>query len=182
MSNPVCLHCRRSTRALDLIPDREICTFCAVKLPADQYPPRCEKVSQDTFIDRLILTTTPTVPGREITESVGIVSAQVAIGLNLFKDLGQAFRDVAGGRSANLQNMLAASRKAAFDEIEQEARRTRCGCRRRRRFRHLRILRRQRHGARLGHRHRCPLRADPAGRGSRLTTNTNQPTLTRRTS
>lgn len=123
MSNPVCLHCRRSTRALDLIPDREICTFCAVKLPADQYPPRCEKVSQDTFIDRLILTTTPTVPGREITESVGIVSAQVAIGLNLFKDLGQAFRDVAGGRSANLQNMLAASRKAAFDEIEQEARR-----------------------------------------------------------
>ena len=95
MSTPVCLQCQLSTRRLDFIPDREICVFCAVKLPADQYPPRCTDADSlaPAIQTKLILTTTPTVPGREITESVAIVAAQVAIGLNLFKDIATAWSD-----------------------------------------------------------------------------------------
>ena len=48
---------------------------------------------------RIVLTTTATVPNREIKEVVDIVSAEVAVGMNIFKDIFSAVRDVVGGRA-----------------------------------------------------------------------------------
>ena len=46
----------------------------------------------------IVLTTTASVPNREIKEVVDIVSAEVAVGMNIFKDMFSAVRDVVGGR------------------------------------------------------------------------------------
>ena len=48
---------------------------------------------------RIVLTTTATVPNREIKEVIDIVSAEVAVGMNIFKDMFSAVRDVVGGLS-----------------------------------------------------------------------------------
>ena len=36
---------------------------------------------------RIVLTTTAAVPNREVKEVVDIVSAEVAVGMNIFKDM-----------------------------------------------------------------------------------------------
>jgi uncharacterized protein YbjQ (UPF0145 family) len=69
----------------------------------------------------LILVTTPTIPGRDIDEAIGIVSAQVAFGMNVFKDIATAWRDVFGGRANSLQGVLADSRKHVLAELTAEA-------------------------------------------------------------
>ncbi|MEI2300516.1 YbjQ family protein [Ensifer sp. MJa1] len=70
----------------------------------------------------IVMATTPMVPGREITECLGIVSAQVAFGQNIFKDIFTEVRDLVGGRAKAQQKVFADSRKAAFDELTVEAR------------------------------------------------------------
>ncbi|KSV75576.1 hypothetical protein N185_17200 [Sinorhizobium sp. GW3] len=70
----------------------------------------------------MIMATTPMLPGREITECLGIVSAQVAFGQNIFKDIFTEVRDLVGGRAKAQQKVFTDSRKAAFDELAIEAR------------------------------------------------------------
>ena len=55
---------------------------------------------------RIVLATTAGVPNREIKEVVDIVSAEVAVGMNIFKDLFSAVRDVVGGRAGAVQDTL----------------------------------------------------------------------------
>jgi len=70
---------------------------------------------------RVVLTTTANVPNKEIKEVVAIVSAEVAVGMNIFKDMFSAVRDVVGGRAGAVQNTLSDLRGQAFDELRQEA-------------------------------------------------------------
>jgi len=68
-----------------------------------------------------VLTTTANVPNKEIKEVVAIVSAEVAVGMNIFKDMFSAVRDVVGGRAGAVQNTLRDVRGQALDELRQEA-------------------------------------------------------------
>ena len=70
---------------------------------------------------RVVLTTTANVPNKEIKEVVAIVSAEVAVGMNIFKDMFSAGRDVVGGRAGAVQNTLRDLRGQALDELRQEA-------------------------------------------------------------
>jgi uncharacterized protein YbjQ (UPF0145 family) len=70
---------------------------------------------------RVVLTTTANVPNKEIKEVVAIVSAEVAVGMNIFKDMFSAVRDVVGGRAGAVQNTLRDLRGQALDELRQEA-------------------------------------------------------------
>jgi len=70
---------------------------------------------------RVVLTTTANVPNKEIKEVVAIVSAEVAVGMNIFKDMFSAVRDVVGGRAGAVQNTLRDVRGQALDELRQEA-------------------------------------------------------------
>ena len=45
------------------------------------------------------LTTTPEFPGRQIRESLGIVTAECVLGINIFRDVLGSLRDLVGGRS-----------------------------------------------------------------------------------
>ena len=70
---------------------------------------------------RVVLTTTANVPNKEIKEVVALVSAEVAVGMNIFKDMFSAVRDVVGGRAGAVQNTLRDLRGQALDELRQEA-------------------------------------------------------------
>ncbi|MEG3768151.1 heavy metal-binding domain-containing protein [Alteromonas sp. 14N.309.X.WAT.G.H12] len=70
----------------------------------------------------MILTTTPTIEGKNITQYHGIVIGEAVMGANMFKDLFASIRDIVGGRSGAYEGELTKARKLAFSELEQEAR------------------------------------------------------------
>lgn len=67
------------------------------------------------------LTTTFTVPGREIRESLGVVAAECVLGINIFSDLLGGLRDIVGGRSGTHQKALREARQTCLDELASEA-------------------------------------------------------------
>lgn len=69
----------------------------------------------------MIITTTPSIDGREIQGYLGIVVGEAIVGANLFKDLFASVRDIVGGRSATYERELQQARKIAVDEMQTEA-------------------------------------------------------------
>ena len=72
-----------------------------------------------------IISTTPIIEGRTIAAYKGFVSAQVFIGVNIFKDIASSFRDIVGGRSQIIERELAKGEKILISEIQQKALRLR---------------------------------------------------------
>jgi Uncharacterized conserved protein len=66
-------------------------------------------------------TTTPTVEGRPVREYLGIVTGEVIVGANIFRDLFASITDIVGGRSGKYEDVLARARKEALSEMEAEA-------------------------------------------------------------
>jgi uncharacterized protein YbjQ (UPF0145 family) len=69
----------------------------------------------------MILTTTPTIEGRHITQYLGIVTGETIVGANIFKDIMAGIRDIVGGRSGAYEKAFRRARQMAFEEMEQEA-------------------------------------------------------------
>jgi len=69
----------------------------------------------------VLVTTTPSVEGRAITEYKGIVTGEAIMGANIFKDLFAGIRDIVGGRSATYERELRRAREMAMTEIMQAA-------------------------------------------------------------
>lgn len=59
----------------------------------------------------MLLTTTNTIEGKEITQYFGIVSGETIIGANVFKDFFAGIRDIVGGRAGVLTRASYAKRK-----------------------------------------------------------------------
>ncbi len=69
----------------------------------------------------MLLTTTPQVEGREITEYMGIVTGEAIMGANIFQDLFASVRDIVGGRSARYEKEFLKAQKIALEEVEYRA-------------------------------------------------------------
>lgn len=69
----------------------------------------------------MIITTTPNVEGRPIREYLGIVTGEVIVGANIFKDLFAGIRDIVGGRAGAYEQTLRDARGEAFRELAAEA-------------------------------------------------------------
>ncbi|MET1754228.1 heavy metal-binding domain-containing protein [Novosphingobium sp. RD2P27] len=69
----------------------------------------------------MIVTTTPTVEGRPVREYFGIVTGEVIVGANVFRDLFASITDIVGGRSGKYEQVLQRARKEALEEMESEA-------------------------------------------------------------
>lgn len=70
----------------------------------------------------MILTTTPSVEGKEIMEYKGIVFGEVISGINFIKDFTAGLSNIFGGRSATYENELLEAREKALQELEERAR------------------------------------------------------------
>lgn len=68
-----------------------------------------------------ILVTTESCIDLPIAERLDVISAEAVLGMNIFKDIGSAWRDVIGGRNKGVQDELRAARKAVLGELKREA-------------------------------------------------------------
>ena len=55
----------------------------------------------------MLITTTPGIEGRPVTEYLGIVTAQGVLGVIASKDVGAGVRNIFGGRAKSYENELA---------------------------------------------------------------------------
>lgn len=69
----------------------------------------------------MIITTTPSVEGKQIMEYKGIVFGEVVSGVNFVRDIAASFRNVLGGRSSSYEEELVMARQNALREMEQRA-------------------------------------------------------------
>lgn len=69
----------------------------------------------------MIVTTTPTVEGHTITRYVTIVSGEVILGANLFRDISAGIRNLVGGRTKAYEEAMREARHNALQEMVQEA-------------------------------------------------------------
>mgnify|MGYP003652578290 CR=1 FL=1 len=70
----------------------------------------------------MIISTTPALEDRPIRDYLGIVTGEVIVGANIFKDLFANIRDIVGGRAGAYESTLRKARQQAFAELEDEAR------------------------------------------------------------
>jgi len=70
----------------------------------------------------MIVTTTPSVEGRQITGYHGIVVGEAILGANVFRDLFAGITDIIGGRSGAYEQELGRARETAISEMEDRAR------------------------------------------------------------
>ena len=71
----------------------------------------------------MLLSTTPTIQGREIKEYMGVVTGEAILGANIVRDLFAGIRDIVGGRAGAYEDSLAEARNTAMRELEDQARR-----------------------------------------------------------
>ncbi len=76
-------------------------------------------ISQTTT--KMITTTTPNIEGKNIQQYYGVVSAEVIIGANFFKDILGGLRDIFGGRSGTYEKVLDEAKQNAMQELIQKA-------------------------------------------------------------
>lgn len=69
----------------------------------------------------MLVTTTPSIDGREVDAYLGVVAGEAILGANLFKDLFAGIRDIVGGRSGTYEAELRKAREIALHEMAQEA-------------------------------------------------------------
>lgn len=69
----------------------------------------------------IIVTTTPTVEGRQIGQYIRVVTGEVILGINFLRDMGAGFRNIFGGRSQGYEEEIANGRETALAEMVDRA-------------------------------------------------------------
>ena len=67
----------------------------------------------------MIITTTPQIEGKRITQYKGIVFGEVISGVNFIKDFAAGLTNFFGGRSGSYEGELIEARENALREMEQ---------------------------------------------------------------
>lgn len=121
-----CSHCGVAVNILRL--SGGLCPDCSKKALAAEKASRelkqearaeAEAVARKRS-DNIILTT-ETAHNLPVADRLDIVTAEVVIGMNLFKDIFSAFSDTFGGRSKTMQEGLRQARQNALTELRREA-------------------------------------------------------------
>ena len=71
--------------------------------------------------DSMIVTTTPSIEGRPVTDYKGIVTGEAILGANVFRDFFASVRDIVGGRAGAYERVLRDARDEAIKEMTAEA-------------------------------------------------------------
>ena len=71
----------------------------------------------------MIITTSDSIPGKRITETVGLVRGNTIRARHLGKDIFAGLRNIVGGEITEYTKLMAESREQALDRMRDEARR-----------------------------------------------------------
>lgn len=69
----------------------------------------------------MIISTTPSLEGKRITNYYGVVTGETIIGANLFRDFFAGIRDIVGGRASSYEEVLREAKDAALKEMSERA-------------------------------------------------------------
>lgn len=69
----------------------------------------------------MIITTTPSIEGKRITEYKGVVFGEVITGVNFIKDFAAGLTNFFGGRSGSYEGELIEAREEALKELQKRA-------------------------------------------------------------
>lgn len=69
----------------------------------------------------MIITTTPSVEGRKISQYHGIVVGEAIMGANIVRDVFASITDIVGGRSGAYEDKLQDARDTALKELQERA-------------------------------------------------------------
>ncbi len=115
---PVCKSCNDNVSWLYFDKAEGICFSCRERIAP--HPVQSQPV-EDFAYRKVIATTGLTIPNREILEIVDVISAEAAMGVNVFRDIAASLRDAFGGRSQSLQQVMKQARQTCMDELRKEA-------------------------------------------------------------
>ncbi len=93
-------------------------------IEAEREKPAQEERAREEETARLasiVLTTSSSLPNDRTYEVLEIITAECAFGMNVFRDMFAAVRDLVGGRSEATQNVLRDARKTCLTELRREA-------------------------------------------------------------
>lgn len=117
-----CRKCGKSVLALDL--QEGLCEDCLLDFRQESAEEAAKVAARNQAVSARasnILVTTETFVDLPIAERLDVISAEAVLGMNIFKDIGSAWRDVIGGRNKGVQDELRAARKAVLGELKREA-------------------------------------------------------------
>lgn len=107
------------------------CSTCTIRHNEAKRPPEDElsvaisKSTQEDLAEEAeiaaIVLTTETASSLRIVKRIDVVTAEVAYGMHIFKDLFASVRDIVGGRSAAVEKTMRDARKEALNELRREA-------------------------------------------------------------
>lgn len=69
----------------------------------------------------MLMTTTPSIEGKQIDRYHGIVTGETIIGANMFRDIFASIRDIVGGRSHAYEEVLQEAKDTALKEMGEQA-------------------------------------------------------------
>ena len=69
----------------------------------------------------MLMTTTPSVEGKQIVRYLGVVTGETIIGAHVFRDFLAGVRDFFGGRSASYEAVLREAKDTALEEMARQA-------------------------------------------------------------
>jgi uncharacterized protein YbjQ (UPF0145 family) len=70
----------------------------------------------------MILSTTPEVANRQVTQTLGVVSGEAIIGAHIFRDMFAGITNIIGGRAGGYEKALRQARDISLSEMSDEAR------------------------------------------------------------
>lgn len=74
-------------------------------------------------INCMLITTTPNIEGKRITNYIGLVNGEAIIGANLVKDFFAGISDIVGGRSGAYEQGLREAKSIALKDMMDQAQR-----------------------------------------------------------
>ncbi|WP_298608969.1 heavy metal-binding domain-containing protein [uncultured Thiothrix sp.] len=69
----------------------------------------------------MLVSTTPSIEGKRITQYCGVIAGEAILGANIVKDLFAGIRDLVGGRSGTYERELQRAREIALQELQERA-------------------------------------------------------------
>lgn len=72
-------------------------------------------------MESLLITTTPIIQGRTVSQYLGVVSSGVVMGTGFLSELGASVADFFGTRAGGFQDKLSRAREMALQELKEQA-------------------------------------------------------------
>ena len=105
---------------------RKQCQKCLFEIDYDNPQPFIESKNEKAVKIEIPnydiqFTTTSSFPESPTIETLGVITAECAMGMNILKDMMTGLSDIFGGQSKTIQNQLKSAKQYCFDELTKEA-------------------------------------------------------------